>query len=88
VAERLEVARQTAFAAAEIEGSPAGRRKKCEELVAMETPVAVESRLACPRDERGCVLLPGRAEIGGRELHALEWAVSRARHGVGEIGAL
>jgi hypothetical protein len=81
VPERLQVAREPALAAAEVEGAAARWPTEIEELIAVEVPVAVETGLTRPGDELKSVLLPGSAEVRGRKSRSLEWTVRTARHG-------
>jgi hypothetical protein len=59
VSASLQVARQPALAAPDVDGEPPGRRHDLQELVAMEAPVAVVHRRSRPRREARRGPLPG-----------------------------
>ena len=71
VPEPLEIAREPALPAAEVQRSPPRRRHELDEDVAVEAPVAVEAGLARPRDPAGSVRVPGCGEIDRAEARSL-----------------
>ena len=68
VAALLQVAREPTFAAADIEGQPAGRRQQFEEALPMKAPVGVVVRLARPARPVGGVAFPVLAQRHGRSV--------------------
>src|SRR5262249_32404910 len=71
VAERLQVSREPAFAATDVNCPPPRRRHDLEELIAVEAPVAIvpgrsTARHGLPNVARGPWLIPVRAFFCGR----------------------
>ena len=77
----FEVAREAAFAAADVEGQAARRRQQVEELVAVVLPVAVVTRRPEPGDRRRGAL-SSQADAQVLRLGRRPVARSGAAHGV------
>src|SRR6266702_1594719 len=63
VTERLQVARQSTLAAAQVEPRPTRRRYQLEKQIALEAPVAVVDRLPRPGNDARRMLLPRRTQV-------------------------
>ena len=65
MAKLLEMPREPALAAANVDGAFSRRRQEVEKLVAMKSPVAVVTGSACPRNPFSGVRFPAVTEIHG-----------------------